>query len=351
MVLQEWQKKISAEITSISKHNRQTKSKEGHIEQNSRKQEILEKCELEQIDLPTISDPMDTGESTPGPVFYFSTLSRTYQQNMKPAEREKREVDFTQKIAGLISEIERTTPNLKALDQYKDLLEKEEDVTKEFEVAKNEEKKVTDEYNKVKRARYELFMKAFNHIYGKIDKIYKQLKKSNTHHLGGTTYLNLDNEDEPFLHGIKYTAMPPTKYFRDMEQLSEGEKTVAALALLFSIHIPSPFIILDEVDAALDNLNVAKVVGFIRSKSYGGARLTQDPEEGCGLQNIVISLKNNFYDKAEALVDVYRDADRGCSRTLTFDLTKYRESRKDNFLFCCGTTMFRLYVTDLRLLI
>lgn len=79
-------------------------------------------------------------------------------------------------------------------------------------------------------------MEAFNHISGNIDKIYKQLTKSNTHPLGGTAYLNLDNEDEPFLHGIKFTAMPPTKRFRDMEQLSGGEKTVAALALLFSIH-------------------------------------------------------------------------------------------------------------------
>lgn len=327
--LQEWQKKISAETTSISKHNRQIKSKEAQIEQlNSRKQDILEKCELEQIELPTISDPMDTEESTPGPVFDFSQLSRTYQQITKPAEREKREVDFTQKIDSLMSEIERTAPNLKALDQYKDLLKKEEDVNKEFEVAKNEEKKVTDEYNRVKGARYELFMKAFNHISGKIDKIYKQLTKSNTHPLGGTAYLNLDNEDEPFLHGIKYTAMPPTKRFRDMEQLSGGEKTVAALALLFAIHSfrPSPFFILDEVDAALDNLNVAKVAGFIRSKSCGGARLTQDPEEGCGFQSIVISLKDSFYDKAEALVGVYRDSERGCSRTLTFDLTKYRES-------------------------
>lgn len=327
--LQEWQKKISAETTSISKHNRQIKSKEAQIEQlNSKKQEILEKCELEQIELPTISDPMDTGESTPGPVFDFSKLSRTYQQITKPTEREKHEVDFTQKIASLMSEIERTAPNLKALDQYKDLLKKEEDVNKEFEVAKNEEKKVTDEYNRVKGGRYELFMKAFNYISGKIDQIYKQLTKSNTHPLGGTAYLNLDNEDEPFLHGIKYTAMPPTKRFRDMEQLSGGEKTVAALALLFAIHSfrPSPFFILDEVDAALDNLNVAKVAGFIRSKSCGGARLTQDPEEGCGFQSIVISLKDSFYDKAEALVGVYRDAERGCSSTLTFDLTKYRES-------------------------
>lgn len=81
-----------------------------------------------------------------------------------------------------------------------------------------------------------MFMDAFNHIAGVIDKIYKQLTKSSTHPLGGTAYLNLENEDDPFLHGIKYTTMPPTKRFRDMEQLSGGEKTVAALALLFSIH-------------------------------------------------------------------------------------------------------------------
>lgn len=85
-------------------------------------------------------------------------------------------------------------------------------------------------------------MEAFNHISTNIDRIYKQLTKSDTHKLGGTAYLNLDNEDEPFLHGIKYTTMPPTKRFRDMEQLSGGEKTVAALALLFSIHRYPPHV-------------------------------------------------------------------------------------------------------------
>jgi structural maintenance of chromosome 1 len=79
-------------------------------------------------------------------------------------------------------------------------------------------------------------MGAFNHISNSIDKIYKQLTKSSNHPLGGMAYLSLENEDDPFLHGIKYTAMPPQKRFRDMEQLSGGERTVAALALLFSIH-------------------------------------------------------------------------------------------------------------------
>lgn len=73
---------------------------------------------------------------------------------------------------------------------------------------------------------------------------------------------------------------------------------------------PSPFFILDEVDAALDNMNVAKVAGFIRSKSCEEAGQVNN-EGGSGFQSIVISLKDSFYDKAQALVGVYRDSDRG----------------------------------------
>ncbi|KAG6429104.1 hypothetical protein SASPL_107143 [Salvia splendens] len=378
--IQGWKKKISAATSNISKHNRQIKSKESLIDQLSlRKQEILEKCELEHIDIPIISDPMDTGSSGPGPVIDFSTLNRSLQQKAKPSEREKIEADFAQKIAALISEIEKTAPNLKALDQYEAVLEKERAASKEWEAARDEQNKITSDYNKVKQmsvkqysirfwsgyppyielnldilvdtvivfqamttdfqveSRHECFMAAFNHISNNIDKIYNELTKSNTHAVGGassthavggTAYLNLENPDEPYLYGIKYSAMPPTKRYRDMSQLSGGEKTVAALALLFAIHSfkPSPFFILDEVDAALDNLNVAKVASFIRAKSCGGAKLECDVDFGSSFQSIVISLKDNFYDKAEALVGVYRDSERGCSQTLTFDLTKYRES-------------------------
>lgn len=54
--------------------------------------------------------------------------------------------------------------------------------------------------------------------------------------MGGVAYLSLEDSEEPYTAGIKYHAMPPMKRFRDMEQLSGGEKTVAALALLFAIH-------------------------------------------------------------------------------------------------------------------
>ncbi|KAI3898625.1 hypothetical protein MKW98_000738, partial [Papaver atlanticum] len=332
--MQKMKKQRSSILTRIGESKSRINLKETQIEQlHSQRQEIIEKCELEQIELPIVDDPMETGSSMQSPVFDYSQLSRSHQQELRPSEREKLDLEFKHKMDNLVSEIERTAPNLKALDQYVALQEKEREVVEEFEAARKEEKEITDRYNAIKQRRYELFTEAFNHISSNIDKIYKQLTKSSTHQLGGTAYLNLENEDDPFLHGIKYTAMPPTKRFRDMEQLSGGEKTVAALALLFSIHSykPSPFFILDEVDAALDNLNVAKVAGFIRSKSCensvrrSDSSNQEDSEGGNGFQSIVISLKDTFYDKAQALVGVYRDSERGCSRTLTFDLTKYRE--------------------------
>lgn len=127
---------------------------EAQIEQLiGQKQEIIEKCELEQISLPIISDPMDTGSSTPGPVFDFDKLSRTLKDR-RHSDRDKIEVDFKQKMDALMSEIERTAPNLKALDQYEALLEKERAVTEEAEAVRKEEKEKADRFNAVKQKRY-----------------------------------------------------------------------------------------------------------------------------------------------------------------------------------------------------
>lgn len=52
----------------------------------------------------------------------------------------------------------------------------------------------------------------------------QDLTQSKVHPMGGQAYLTLEDNEEPYLHGIKFTAMPPTKRFRDMEQLSGGEK-------------------------------------------------------------------------------------------------------------------------------
>jgi structural maintenance of chromosome 1 len=68
---------------------------------------------------------------------------------------------------------------------------------------------------------------------------------------------------------------------------------------------PSPFFVLDEVDAALDNANVAKIANYIRENASET------------FQFIVISLKSMLYQKAESLVGIYRDQDINSSRVLT----------------------------------
>ena len=106
--------------------------------------------------------------------------------------------------------------------------------------------------------------------------------------------------------------------FRDMEQLSGGEKTVAALSLLFAIHSfhPAPFFVMDEIDAALDNINLRKVCHYIRQRSQ------------TDFQCLVISLKDMFYEHADSLVGICRDVGTNSSRTLTLDMSRYDAPKK-----------------------
>ena len=66
----------------------------------------------------------------------------------------------------------------------------------------------------MRAARYDAFTRAFEHVASEIDRIYKELTRSGVHPVGGQAYLSLESADEPFLHGVKFTAMPPTKRFR-----------------------------------------------------------------------------------------------------------------------------------------
>jgi structural maintenance of chromosome 1 len=182
----------------------------------------------------------------------------------------------------------------------------------EYEDSKTAAQEAKEAFNQVKQKRYDLFNKAFSHIQEQISHVYKDLTRSEAYPLGGQAYLDIEEDtDMPYLSGIKYHAMPPLKRFRDMEHLSGGEKTMAALALLFAIHSyqPSPFFVLDEVDAALDNANVDKIKKYIKD------------HRGPGMQFIVISLKAGLFQDSDSLVGVYRDQEVNSSRTLTLDVS------------------------------
>lgn len=246
-------------------------------------------------------------------------------------ERERLAAELAADVDAKQAALEKLAPNLKAVTQYEAMKERERELSDELEAAKEASKAASDAFAVKRQERYAAFMGAFTHVAQVVDPIYKALTRSEGHPYGGSAELMLENPNEPFLHGVRYIAMPPTKRFRDMEQLSGGEKTVAALALLFAIHSyrPSPFFVLDEVDAALDKTNVERVARFVMEAARavgsgeGGANSTTGMRP---FQSLVISLKDSLYDKGDALVGVYRDTDTGSSRTLTLDLAKYDDA-------------------------
>lgn len=255
----------------------------------------------------------ETQESAGGSLVQidFSGLPETHLEIDKDDYEEKKS-EYQKRIQGLGDDINKINPNMKASEKLDDVANRLKMSDEEFGMTRLKAKDATAKFAKVKERRYKLFMRAFNHISKNIDHVYKELTKTPGANVGGTAYLTLENPDEPYLAGIKYNAMPPMKRFRDMDQLSGGEKTVAAVALLFAIHSfhPSPFFVLDEVDAALDQANVNKVANYISSRSGD-------------LQCIVISLKDTFYEKAQSLVGIYRDQTDNCSKTLSLDLAQY----------------------------
>lgn len=212
----------------------------------------------------------------------------------------------------LTAELEKLNPNMRAIDRLEYVETRLKATVQEYEDARQAQKQARETFDEVKKLRFDLFNKAFSHIQEQIAHVYKELTRSEHFPLGGQAYLDIEvDSDTPYLSGIKYHAIPPLKRFRDMEHLSGGEKTMAALALLFAIHSyhPSPFFVLDEVDAALDNANVEKIKKYIREHA------------GPGMQFVVISLKTGLFQDSESLIGVYRDQEVNSSRTLTLDVS------------------------------
>lgn len=224
----------------------------------------------------------------------FRELPRELRDMGSEGEGVKKKADSLQKDLQAKQELlERIqTPNLKAMQKLDMVSERVASTNVEFENARKKTKKAKGAFEKVKYARTEKFNRCYNHITEKIDGIYKSLAQNEA----AQAYLSTENPEEPYLGGLDYNCVAPGKRFQPMSNLSGGEKTIAALALLFAIHSyqPSPFFVLDEIDAALDNTNIGKVARYIK-------------ESATNLQTIVISLKEEFYSHADCLIGISQD--------------------------------------------
>ncbi|KAG8142754.1 hypothetical protein E2320_005954 [Naja naja] len=168
--------------------------------------------------------------------------------------------------------LKTSSPNLKALEQFHIVKGRFQESVNAFEVHRKEAIFCRQEFEKVKKERYERFSQCFEHVSVAIDQIYKKLCRNNS----AQAFLSPENPEEPYLGGIDYNCVAPGN---DICQWTtcQVEKSRWQLWLFFR---PAPFLILDEVSS------------FIRQQS----------EES--FQIIVISLKEEFFCKADALIGI-----------------------------------------------
>uniref|UniRef100_A0A8C2JAW7 Structural maintenance of chromosomes 1B n=1 Tax=Cyprinus carpio TaxID=7962 RepID=A0A8C2JAW7_CYPCA len=225
-------------------------------------------------------------------VFDYSILDSGLKALTEESEVEAELEKLKEGVSSLESMIMMSrAPNLKALEKIREVKDSFREVMDAFETSTHTTKKCSQEFEQVKSKRFHLFSQCFEHVSVVIDQIYKKLCRN----ASAQAILSAENPNEPYLDGINYNCVAPGKRFMAMDNLSGGEKAIAALALVFAIHSfrPAPFFVLDEVDAALDNTNIGKVR---RDSIFNKV-------ESC--QIIVISLKEEFYSRADALLGVY----------------------------------------------
>ncbi|GAB4314118.1 MAG: chromosome segregation protein SMC [Candidatus Sumerlaeia bacterium] len=154
-----------------------------------------------------------------------------------------------------------------ALDEYNAQKQRLEFLTTQradMEAAKSELEKTIQHIDQVSR---QLFLECFEAVRAHFIQTYQRLFE------GGTADLLLVSEDgpegQPPREGVEIVAQPPGKRLKSIHLLSGGEKALTAIALMFALflHKPAPFCILDEIDAPLDDVNVARFVRLVREFS------------------------------------------------------------------------------------
>jgi structural maintenance of chromosome 4 len=163
------------------------------------------------------------------------------------------------------------------------------------------------EYDDLRNQRLKEFTAGFDIISLKLKEMYQMIT------LGGDAELELVDSLDPFSEGIVFSVRPPKKSWKNIVNLSGGEKTLSSLALVFALHHykPTALYVMDEIDAALDFKNVSIVANYIKERTKNA-------------QFVIISLRNNMFELADRLVGIYKTHD--CTKSVTINPKAFDEA-------------------------
>ena len=163
-------------------------------------------------------------------------------------------------IAGIKDEIRKLGDvNVNAIEEYKEISQRYEFLKGQHDDLVEAEKTLMGIIDELDSGMRKQFTEKFAEIQREFDKSFKQLFG------GGHGTLELVEDEDILECGIRIIAQPPGKKLQNMMQMSGGEKALTAIALLFAIQAlkPSPFCLLDEIEAALDDSNVSRYANYL----------------------------------------------------------------------------------------
>ena len=149
--------------------------------------------------------------------------------------------------------------NVNAIEDYKEISERYEFLKGQHDDLIEAEKTLMEIIEELDTGMRKQFMEKFAEIQREFDKVFKELFG------GGKGTLELVEDEDILECGIRIIAQPPGKKLQNMMQMSGGEKSLTAISLLFAIQNlkPSPFCLLDEIEAALDDSNVNRFAKYL----------------------------------------------------------------------------------------
>ena len=255
--------------------------------------EILEKYKLSIRELEVRKEGLDDQLSANG--YSYESIKESIVETLNETELE-------QELEKILRSIERLGPiNLAASNEYEEEAKRKDNLDSQFD----DLNRALDTLNGAIKQIDDESMKRFNETFAKVN---IGLKKHFPRLFdGGKAYLELE-KDDPLDGGVIVMARPPGKRNSTIHLLSGGEKALTAVALLFSIFElnPAPFCLLDEVDAPLDDTNVARFCKIVKEMSGS-------------VQFVVVTHNKTTMELTNQLIGVTM-SEPGVSRLVTVDL-------------------------------
>ena len=202
--------------------------------------------------------------------------------------------------------------NIDAIQEYDELEERHAFLEKQNSDLLTSKTELLEVIQKINKTTRELFAETFEKVRVNFQEMFIELFG------GGKANLLLTDESDPLESGIDIIAKPPGKQLQSISLLSGGERTMTAVALLFSIYMvkPAPFCVLDEMDAPLDESNISRFIKIL-DRFVGQS------------QFVVISHHKRTIARADALYGVTME-EHGVSKLVGVRFAKREASHEES---------------------